>query len=196
MSNNIGKFIFFAAGLVVGSVVTWKLTKVKYERIAQEEIDSVKAVYSRKAMKLEKTPENLQVVTLDYCQDYYNGEYATLKSKYDKAFDTNNNEEEGDAEESDGPYVITPDEFDENGYETVSLTYFADKVLVDDEWEVVTDLDGTIGRDSLNRFGEYEDDSVFVRNDELRIDYEILYDPRNWSDVHANFLLETASLYP
>lgn len=195
MNNNIGKFIFFAAGLVLGSVVTWKVTKTKYERIAQEEIDSVKAVYSRKAMKLEKTPENLQGVMLDYCKDYYNGEYDALKSRYDKAFDTKNNEEEGDAEESDGPYVISPDEFDENGYETVSLTYFADKVLVDDMNDVVTDLDGTIGRDSLNHFGEYEDDSVFVRNDKLKIDYEILLDTRNWSDVHDN-LLKSASWQP
>lgn len=180
MSNSIGKFIFFAAGLVVGSVVTWKITKTKYERIAQEEIDSVKAVYSRKAEKLEKAPEqpNKPEGVL-----YLSDVYEDLRSKYGKAFDTSNNEEEGDAEESDGPYVISPEEFDENGYETVSLTYFADKVLVDEDWDVVTDLDGTIRQDSLNHFGEYEDDSVFVRNDELKIDYEILFDPRNWSDI-------------
>ena len=32
-------------------------------------------------------------------------------------------------------------------------------------------------------FGEYEDDAVFVRNDAHKTDYEILYDPRNYSDV-------------
>ncbi len=189
MSNNIGKFIFFAAGLVLGSVVTWKVTKTKYERIAQEEIDSVKAVYSRKAEKLEKEIEQpKKTEETVYRSDVYKG----LVSNYNKAFDATNIEEEGDAEESDGPYVISPEEFDENGYETVSLTYFADKVLIDDDWDVVTDLDGTIGRDSLNHFGEFEDDSVFVRNDKLRIDYEILLDTRNYSDIK----LESASWYP
>ena len=178
MSNNFGKFIFFAAGLALGSVVTWKFTKTKYERIAQEEIDSVKAVYSRKAEKLEKPgkPEGAM---------YLSEAYDMLRSEYGKAFSTEI-VTEGEAEETYityEPYVIAPEEFDENGYETVSLTYFADKVLIDDDWNVVEDLDGTIGRDSLNHFGEYEEDSVFVRNDELKIDYEILYDPRNYSDV-------------
>lgn len=179
MSNNVGKFIFFAAGLVLGSVVTWKITKTKYEQIAQEEIDSVKAVYSKKAEKLEKKTEKPTEAM------YLSEAYDMLRAEYGKAFDTEI-AKEGEAEETYityEPYVIAPEEFDENGYETVSLTYFADKVLIDDNWDVVEDLDGTIGRDSLNHFGEYEEDSVFVRNDELKIDYEILFDPRNYSDV-------------
>lgn len=179
MSNNVGKFIFFAAGLVLGSVVTWKITKTKYEQIAQEEIDSVKAVYSKKAERLEKKTEKPEGVM------YLSEAYDKLRAEYGKAFDTEI-VKEGEAEETYivySPYVIPPEEFDEKGYETVSLTYFADKVLVDEDWDVVTDLDGTIGRDSLNHFGEYEYDSVFVRNDDLEIDYEILFDPRNWSDI-------------
>lgn len=185
MSNNIGKFIFFAAGLVLGSVVTWKFTKDKYERIVTEEIESIRAVYHRKTQKLENNPKS-DGLKIEHVV------YDDLVSEYNKAF-RKNNEEGGEAEMSDGPYVISPDEFDENGYETVSLTYFADKVLVDDAWDVVTDLDGTIGRDSLNHFGEYEDDSVFVRNDKLKIDYEILLDTRNYSDVKTDLSLETAS---
>ena len=46
--NNSSKNVFiFAAGAAIGSVVTWKLLKTKYEHIAQEEIDSVKKVFSR-----------------------------------------------------------------------------------------------------------------------------------------------------
>ena len=83
------------------------------------------------------------------------------------------------------PYVISPDEFDENGYQTVSLTYYADGVVEDDFYDVWDDdeIEEKIGRDSLNHFGEYEEDSVFVRNDDNETDYEILRDPRNYSDV-------------
>ena len=44
----MNKFLVFAAGAVFGSLVTWKLTKDKYARIAQEEIDSVKEVFARR----------------------------------------------------------------------------------------------------------------------------------------------------
>ena len=37
--------------------------------------------------------------------------------------------------------------------------------------------------DALNHFGEYEDDSVFVRCDERKCDYEILLDQRSFSEV-------------
>ena len=42
------KVIFsFLIGATVGSITTWKLLKTKYEQITQEEIDSVKDVYSK-----------------------------------------------------------------------------------------------------------------------------------------------------
>lgn len=43
-----------------------------------------------------------------------------------------------------------------------------------------------IGDDALGHFGEYEDDSVFVRNDEEQTDYEILLDGRNYHDVYGD----------
>ncbi len=35
----------------------------------------------------------------------------------------------------------------------------------------------------MEHFGEYEDDSVFVRNEENMCDYEILLDQRNFSEL-------------
>ena len=81
------------------------------------------------------------------------------------------------------PYVITPDEFgDIYEYDTITLHYFADKVLADEDDEIITNVDEIIGRDSLTHFGEYEPDSVYVRNDEMKADYEILLDLRNYYD--------------
>lgn len=82
------------------------------------------------------------------------------------------------------PYVISPDEFGEfEDYDTISLTYYADQVLVDDGGDKIEDVDDVVGMESLTRFGEYEDDSVFVRNDRLRCDYEILMDERTYSEA-------------
>lgn len=46
-------------------------------------------------------------------------------------------------------------------------------------------MDDIVGTESLTHFGEYEDDSVFVRNDKVKCDFEILPDQRNFSDVRA-----------
>ena len=89
-------------------------------------------------------------------------------------------EREGDQDE---PYVIPPEDFGELGYETISLTYYADEILADERDELVEAVNMVVGLESLTHFGEYEDDSVFVRNDRVKCDYEILRDPRRWDDV-------------
>lgn len=80
--------------------------------------------------------------------------------------------------------MIPPEEFGElDDYDQVSLTYYEDNYLANDRKELVTDVEGIIGWDNINRIGEYEDDAIHVRNDELKIDYEILQVAYNYSDV-------------
>ena len=45
------------------------------------------------------------------------------------------------------------------------------------------DVEYVVGSDALNSFGEYEGRFVFVRNDRLKCDYEILLEQRKYSDV-------------
>lgn len=94
--------------------------------------------------------------------------------------------EEGGSEEMtiDKPYVISPEEFDDyEDYNKVVLTYYADQVLADDYGNIISDVENAVGHASLKTFGQYEEDTVFVRNDARRTDYEITRDLRNYSDV-------------
>ena len=59
-------------------------------------------------------------------------------------------------------------------------------MLAYDDDSVIRNVDKVVGKGSLNTFGEYEDDSVFVRDDDKKIDYEILRDTRTYSDVVGN----------
>lgn len=171
MNNFVTKFAIFTVGAAIGSAVTWYFTKIKYERIAQEEINSVKEVFS----KHKSAPENTVDTKIENPEMT---EYKSIVQNY-----TSENEEEGEPETMDKPYVISPDEFGDSDYEIISLTYYADKVLTDETGDIVDDVEDLVGYESLNHFGEYEEDSVFVRNDALSTDYEILLDPRNYSDV-------------
>ena len=50
--------LMFAAGAAIGSAVTWKVVKTKYERIAQEEIESVKEAYADMVANLQEQADD------------------------------------------------------------------------------------------------------------------------------------------
>ena len=85
------------------------------------------------------------------------------------------------------PYIISPDEFQEDmGYTAITFYYFADGVLTDENQEIVDDVENSVGRDFADHFGDYEDDCVHVRNERLMCEYEILLDQRTYDEVaHA-----------
>ena len=169
--------IMFTVGAAVGSLVTWKLLKTKYEQIAQEEIDSVKEVYSKRAAEEPKevVSEKPFEVGRNERQERIQ-QYTEMQKELGYNTKTQMEGVVEDTMDTVRPYVIAPDEVGDCDYEIVSLTYYADGVLTDDSGEPVEDVDETVGEDFANHFGEYEDDSVFVRNDDQKIDYEILKD--------------------
>lgn len=171
MNNTLSKIVMFAAGAVVGSVVTWKLVEAKYEQIAREEIRSIREMYED-SVEEEQTEEDEKSEYEDLIKGANYVSYAKEKLK---------EKEEEDVIE---PYVITPDEFGEGDYPTESLDYYeGDGVLVDTFGDVIENINEVVGEDFASHFGEYEKDSVFVRNDAKEIDYEILRDYRSYSEV-------------
>lgn len=179
MNGTLSKILWFTTGAAIGSVVTWKFVKVKYERIAQEEIDSVKDVYSERYANEDSTEQIAEDDELNF-RDYV----ATLAENEYTDYANMGVSDDKEVDGVNAPYVISPEEYGEiPDYETISLFYYSDDVLTDDQDRPVDDADDIVGLDSLTHFGEYEDDSVHVRNDERKTDYEILLDPRNYSDV-------------
>lgn len=186
MNKSIVNVLIFAAGAAIGSVATWKFVETKYKRIAQEEIDSVKEVFSRR--KTEEPPAEVESAVEDdepyKLPDNVNELYAKILGREGYT------EKKGGVEEMPvvNPRIITPEEFAENpAYDTVSLTYYEDNVY-EDEWGVIydkDDIEATVGLDAVTHFGEYEEDSVFVRNDEMLTDYEILRDTRTYRETYG-----------
>ena len=183
--NTLNKALWFAAGVAMGSVVTWKLVKTKYEQMAQEEIEFVKERFEKKYGEVKENTSD-DIMLPGYNEKPSISEYASMldELKYSKEAKTENEEDENMEDE---PYVISPDEFDEHeDYEVETLTYYADGVLTDWYDEPIEDVEDYIGKDALNRFGEYEKDTVYVRNDIHKSDYEIQRDNRNYADVYPH----------
>lgn len=185
MNSKIIAIAAFAVGAVVGAAATWKFVKAKYEKIAQEEIDSVKEVFSRRAKKEKEeakveTEEEPKEEVQDYNKQVENLSYMVIRNMEEKS-------KKGETVTDNDVYVISPNEFGngEYDYDLVTLQYYADGVLTDDADDPILeeDLEDYVVKDFADHFGEYEDDSVYIRNDRLKIDYEILRDLRNYSDV-------------
>ena len=203
MNSTLKGVLIFVLGAAAGSLATWKLIEKKYKDIAQEEIDSVKDTFSK--MKKNEYPDKLE----DYPDFEEFDDSDDEEPKSEQKIDRNNKPdiveyakilsetgytnyaERQDKKEKKGvepvederPYVISPDEFGEkDGYENVTLTYYADGVLTDYFDNVISNVDEVVGFDSLDHFGEYEDDAVFVRNEKMETDYEILRDLRDFNE--------------
>lgn len=209
MNSTLKGVLIFVLGAAAGSLATWKLIEKKYKDIAQEEIDSVKDTFSK--MKKNEYPDKLEdypdFEEFDDSDDSYDSddeepkseqkidrnnkpdivEYAKILSEtgYTNYAERQDKKEKKGVEpvEDERPYVISPDEFGEkDGYENVTLTYYADGVLTDYFDNVISNIDEVVGLDSLDHFGEYEDDAVFVRNEKMETDYEILRDLRDFNE--------------
>ena len=173
MNKTLINALVFVAGAAVGSLVTWKLAKTKYERIAQEEIDSVKEVFSKRVREEEPRKEHVEKIEREDKREY--------EKKLD-ALGYSHHEEEGEAEATEYLEIISPEEFGTINYETVYLSYYADHILADEVDEVVEDVEGTVGGYALTRFGEYEDEVIHVRNHKSMTDYEVTIDNRSFSE--------------
>ena len=208
MNSTLKGVLIFVLGAAAGSLATWKLIEKKYKDIAQEEIDSVKDTFSK--MKKNEYPDKLEdYPDFEEFDDSDDSDDVEEEPKPEQKIDRNNKPdiveyakilsesgytnyaERQDKKEKKGvepvederPYVISPDEFGEkDGYENVTLTYYADGVLTDYFDNVISNVDEVVGFDSLDHFGEYEDDVVFVRNEKMETDYEILRDLRDFNE--------------
>lgn len=205
MNNKVFGAIIFTAGAIIGSLVTWKVIKTKYEDIAQEEIDSVKEEYTRLMVSMKKKLNDSVTYKDDNNEDdrsekdidniddsimtNYNEIVKSYRSSDEEEDDQNEKEGEEKEEDNDGvsymeaPYVISPDDFGSvPGYNVEPLDYFADGILADG-WGVELDIAETIGEDAINHFGDYDDDVVYVRNEQTKLEYEVTRDPRTYAEA-------------
>lgn len=200
MKSTLNKVIIFAIGAAIGSLVAWKLTKTKYEKIMIEEEQSLREYYNKKTKVYEDSANTLH--------DYYNDRLKEIDEKEKKMEEDKKTEESkivNDLREryaevlkdhkysidepcyeggQDRPYVVTPEEFgNADEYDIISLNYYADGIVSDDWGDKIEDLEATIGEDFASHYGEYEEDAVYIRNDRLKVEYEVLKSLSKYSEM-------------
>lgn len=200
MNKIVVSSLSFIFGVGIGGLIGIIATKRKFEEVADAEIASVKKLYEKHFngpklsdfSKENKDPENNKIIekppVLNGRVDYTKQYAGSTVIPGDKPIDlkTDNGEIKNVKKEEPHFLIVSPEFFRESEYECVTLTYYADKILADEDLNVIHTPKELIGDEALNSFGRYEDDCVYVRDNKLHIDYEIILDPRKYADVISN----------
>ena len=187
----------FLAGAAVGAGSCFIFVKKHYEKVAQEEIDSVKEYYHQSKQYSEKKeeidiqepkPMEYTSPSKDETVDY--SEYAARKigEQLREHIEKGRNDEhmvkhEHPTDEDTMPYIIDDKTVGNVGfYARATLIYYmGNDMLVDEESdEPIDDIQGTIGKDNLEILKAIPETTIYVRNVGYGIDYEVIKINGDW----------------
>jgi hypothetical protein len=200
--------VSLAVGSAAGYFIALKILDKKYQDQLQQEVESTKKFYAKLYKKDEfQTPESTikeiapgaaeaAAALLNY-KGISDAAFEVVDEKREFAqqvlhniFAEKTTEEISDKEKrnrtEEAPYILSKDEFMESDsdYTQSTVTYFGgDKVLVDSREDIIEDVDMTVGEGNLERFGHGSGDPnvLYVRNDRLEIEFEILLSQGKYS---------------
>ena len=179
-------------GFVIGLAIGVVSSALYFRGKTQEEVDEVRSFYLSKVGENEAT-ENTEAETVEEkvfrefnatkpeIRDYIN----TLRERKYVDYSKTAEPDDSSAKVPDviaDPYVISIDDFgQEEGYDTITLTAYSDGTIANYADDELEDPESTIGEDILSKFGD--EDVVYIRNDRLKADFEVVRDNRTYVEV-------------
>lgn len=179
-------------GFVIGLAIGVVSSALYFRGKTQEEVDEVRSFYLSKVGENEAT-ENTEAETVEEkvfrefnatkpeIRDYIN----TLRERKYVDYSKTAEPDDSSAKVPDviaDPYVISIDDFgQEEGYDTITLTAYSDGTIANYADDELEDPESTVGEDVLSKFGD--EDVVYIRNDRLKADFEVVRDNRTYVEV-------------
>lgn len=214
MDTRLGYTISFLAGAAISGLSAWFITKKvcekKYAAIADEEIKSVKETFTTPKAEsavlafLEKNKDT-KIDGKPIAQKATNkpslSEYAKNIKAYVNYSDAKDEDKTAVAprirfKPSGKIEVIAPEDYgDDEDYEQVELTLYADGIIADEDGRIIEDVKGIIGTGNIQRMGEYEEDALHIKNEAFKTYYEILKDNKKYEDATGKKLPESFKDY-
>lgn len=203
MNSVVKSTVIFLGGLVVGGFVTNLLVKEKYEHEAAEEISAMhksfvnrykEPISEQSIEKDEKHNDSIYISkdkndVIDYASFSKKETSVETKSEEDiSKEDSTDDVIELKREISDDPIHEIDWEIyessEEYGFSHVELVlYTEDCILANVYDEKIDDVEKRITVDILNKFAHLPKDEIWVRNEILGCDFNIVKDNRKFSDV-------------
>lgn len=195
-----GISLIWASGFIVGHAITKYRVEMKYHAKLDAELEAARRYYA-KLNKRDEFADPTEVVPENHKDDPSEGEIVYgLDSQHPKPeefnFDADDWEKyarfdyrrEIPKRSPEVAYVISLDEHIENDldHDQTTLTYYAkDDVLVEEPRStIITNALDVLGPVALDQFGNGSKDPniVYVRNEELGMDYEVVRDPGSFEE--------------
>lgn len=195
----IRDLILIVSGVIAGSGTTFLICKSRYKKKGIAEAESIRKAYREKygqvtdALDAGKdviiesgkvtgtivSPEEAMLVKEQMAagkpapesMDTMRIDYSAISRKYtaDKSDPVVDIIEDAVFE------YIDADEFDSlMNYKCESLWWYRNGVLANTNGDVISDIERTIGMETLNKLETSGDDAIYVRNNRTKMDYEVL----------------------
>lgn len=182
----MSKGIIFLAGALTGAgaafIATYSYLKKQFDKELEVRVESFKS--SRMA---QNGPKNGNITEYNEETDEFVTEIYAKGEKIDEIRTKNTIEppkkenrqmteyDKISRSKSKYPFPITSEEFLDGDYEKVTYVYFREEdTFIDILNEICPDAIDNIGKDNLDKFGIYEPDVLYVRNNATSTDYEVL----------------------
>ena len=174
------RILYVTFGTIIGSVVTYILMKKHCEEYIHEELRLAReheAESKKEAVKkpVEKT-ENRQDDKVVVAGSDIVKKKATTNPPTDYTSYSNGKEERMIS-------LITSERFanEEPEFEKITLNFYEDDGVLADNYGDIVDIEKSIGLKAVNYFDLLHTDVVYIRNEKLKIDYEIVLEHESYS---------------
>ena len=198
--TTIKETIIFSVGAAIGAASTYFILKDRFDKQRNEEQardkEYYKELYSNKeetqSEKVKEKPEDVEINIENAVMaeiDVKSGEepdYNDIINKLNyNQFSTKTPDMSGDPRPAKKPYQISMDDYNEDVSQIKKIiSYFEDDgVCMDnDTKEVLDNVAKDIGIDNLELINTEGNDEVYIRNEQLGIDYNVVSEPGSYED--------------
>lgn len=183
MNESLIRGSIFAVGVAIGAVGAGVYFNKKYQKLADEEIASVKKTYSNKKHKEKKELEDGEDNFGDDCSSREAYIHTIEGGVPYKQFYGRNKEDDAYLDDvrsvfpvEEEPFEIGSDDYtDDTEYFKQTLNYYTeDGVLIYEESEEIAEDEKTVGIQNLDDFCRVPDQTAYFRDPKLKIDYEVI----------------------
>lgn len=193
MNNKLVGFISFIVGAAAGAFGAHLYLKEKYHKESQDKVEEalelVRKLRNKKppAEVLAERMKQEESIDIPPIPGEGREEYEQAMS-YNKVYQVPEKVEPKVDLNPKSPrsyYVQDIDIGDLDDYEIVHWTYYQDGVIADEDDREISlmELEESVPQGILSRFATEDIDSLYVRNDVFKCEYEILVDERTYEEV-------------
>lgn len=181
---NLKNIIFLVGGGAIGAVTTYFCMKDKCNKLVDEETSAIKKYYEEKYnTENEDKPNDIpEEVKKEPEEEKEEPNYEEIIEKLNyNEFSTRTSSNK----KAKRPYLITEEDFvsDTTNVKKIISFFEDDEICMDnDTKEVLENVAQDIGNDCLEQINERGANEIYVRNEVLGIDYNVVSEPGSYED--------------